>query len=134
MDNYKELRKKRNKRRKQERVILLGMIGVAVVITIVFWCLLLNNKEAKTKELAGLWIYDSVTSYEFTSDNKGVMHVSEQNFHFSYRLDNVRLRIDFENDSVQDCVYKFSIDGNILTIEGKRGTTGGIYKLVKKEL
>ena len=33
-----------------------------------------------------------------------------------------------------DRIIKINIEEDVLTIEGKRGTTGGIYELVKKDL
>ncbi len=132
MSSFSEIKNKRLKRRKQEKIFVSLIVVIAVVVAIVIINLTLRKNESKTDELVGLWIYDSITSYEFTSEDRGVMHVEEQDYEFFYVLRGTCLKIKFDSDLVQDCVYEMSIDGNILTIIGKEGTTGGTYELEKK--
>ena len=124
----------RNKRRKQEKNLVVFSVIVLFLIIVGVCAVILSSQSNRSNKLQGLWIYDSVTSYEFSLDNKGVMHVSEQNYTFSYKLKGRKLNIDFNSTSVQDCVYKINIEENVLTIEGKQGTTGGVYELVRKDL
>lgn len=129
-----QIRLRKNRRRKQEKKLVVFSVIMALAVIIGAGVTILSSQRNHLDKLEGLWIYDSVTSYEFSSDNNGVMHVSEQNYNFSYKLKGNKLNIDFDSQSVHDCVYKINIEEDVLTIEGKRGTTGGIYELVKKDL
>ncbi len=134
MDKRIQIRSKRNRRRKQEKILVTLIIVVAVVLFVLIGVSILGKDKIKADEIEGLWIFDSSTSYEFASDNTGIMHIGQQNYPFSYRLSRQLLKIDFDSESIYDCVYEISIDGDMMTIEGKKGTTGGVYELAKKDL
>lgn len=134
MDNRIKIRRQRNERRKQEKILVTLIITVMVVLFVLIGVSFLSKDQVKMSEIEGLWIFDSSTSYEFASDNTGIMHIGQQNYPFSYRLSRQLLKIDFDSESIYDCVYEISIDGDMMTIEGKKGTTGGVYELAKKDL
>lgn len=127
------IRKQRDKRRKQEKILVATITIVALAVVVLVGVIIFAAEREKKEQIKGLWIYDSTTSYEFASDNTGVMHIGEQNYRFSYRMGRYTIKIDFERETIRDCVYKVSIDEEILILEGKKGTTGGIYELAKKE-
>lgn len=134
MNQRIQIRSKRNKRRKQEKILVTSITVVAVVLLVSVGFLFLAKDKVKMSEIEGLWIFDSSTSYEFASDNTGIMHIDQQNYPFSYRLSWQLLKIDFDSESIYDCVYEIFIDGDMMTLEGKKGTTGGVYELAKKDL
>ena len=134
MDSRIKIRRQRNERRKQEKILVTLIITVMVVLFVLIGVLFLTKDQVKISKIEGLWIFDSSTSYEFAPDNTGIMHIGQQNYPFTYRLSRQLLKIDFDSESIYDCVYEISIDGDMMTIEGKKGTTGGVYELAKKDL
>lgn len=134
MDKRNQIRSKRNRRRKQEKILVTSITAAAVVLLVSIGVLFFVKDKVKMSEIDGLWIFDSSTSYEFSSDNTGIMHIGQQNYPFSYRLSRQLLKIDFDSEAIYDCVYEISIDRDMMTIEGKKGTTGGVYELAKKDL
>lgn len=134
MDSRIKIRRQRNQRRKQEKILVTLIFVVAVVLFVLIGVSFLAKDKVKASEMEGLWIFDSSTSYEFAADYTGIMHIGQQNYPFSYRLSRKLLKIDFDSESIYDCVYEISIDEDIMTLEGKKGTTGGLYELAKKDL
>ena len=41
--------------------------------------------------------------------------------------------MDYENESVRDGTYSFSVENNTLTLIGGEGTVGGTYTLTRVE-
>ena len=136
MKNQKRIKEKHQKRRKQEKYIaiifgILLFVGIAVSIIALKGS---GNNEELTKEMQGLWIYDSITSYQFDAENKGVLRVEDQEYHFTYKVRRDKVRINFNDDIVKDCVYGVSFENGYLYLEGGKGTMGGVYELEKKDI
>ena len=155
MDKQEKIKMNREKHRKQEKTIIIVM-SIVLVIAIVASVLLtrpskdssqeVQNQETpntevsgqevqglEIPELEGLWIHDSTTSYEFASDHTGILHVSEDAYHFEFTVNENSIQIDFADERVLDCEYGVSFENGYLYLEGREGTTGGIYELEKKE-
>ena len=82
--------------------------------------------------LVGTYIYNENVKYEFKEDGKGAMYDSDTKFEFTYTINDNKLEIDFTLDALHDASYNYTIDGDILTLVGGEGTTGGEYKLQKE--
>lgn len=133
MNKGEKIRKNRSKRRKNENriILLICMIAVALGVTGLWaWN---SNQQSTTlmAELEGLWIYDSVTSYEFDMNHGGALYLSDEKYPFEYKIRGNDAKIDFIDDVVMDCKYGISFENGYLILEGKDGTTGGIYRLEK---
>jgi len=122
--------------RKKEKgiTVILGIVAAVIIIGGVFIFNSTKTSDDVIAQLEGLWIFDSVTSYEFDLENNGILHVSEREFSFTYKVTGTELHIDFADEKVQDCVYAISIEGEMLYMEGKDGTSGGKYELMKKNI
>ena len=92
-----------------------------------------NKTEEKSNlNLKGTYIYNENVKYEFKEDGKGAMYDSDTKFEFTYTINDNKLEIDFTLDALHDASYNYTIDGDILTLVGGEGTTGGEYKLQKE--
>ena len=114
--------------------MILGIAAVIIMIGGVSIFGLNKKSDNFAEKLEGLWIFDSVTSYEFDLENNGILHVSDKEFSFTYKVTGTELQIDFADEIVEDCVYDISIEGEMLYMEGKEGTSGGTYELMKKDI
>ena len=83
--------------------------------------------------LIGRWNMDEVTSYEFSRNGKGSMILPSAQYDFTYSVDGDILNIDFAYEGAKDAQYKFTIEGNMLTLDGGNSTTHGIYELTRSK-
>ena len=54
-------------------------------------------------------------------------------YEFSYDIKKDQISIDYENESVRDGTYTFTVEDNTLTLIGGEGTVGGTYTLTRVE-
>lgn len=106
-----------------------GFVIILAIIAIGFFIVAKNisNKD----KLAGEWTTDGVTVYVFDGKGNGVLKVPSSEYKFSYVLGNDKLYIDFESYKATDSDYEYTLENDILTLKGIKGTTG-IYTLIKK--
>ena len=109
---------------------LLILAGAAIVIVIVILLVLLIGGPKKD-ELVGIWKYDQYTEYEFSEDGKGCLCLDDVHYEYKYKISGDNLKLDFTEDVVRDCEYKFGVDGDTLVLTGGEGTDGGTYQLKK---
>lgn len=116
------------RKRRNNKPLLLAAAVVAVVLIVVIIAVSLPKNDSA---LLGVWQYDKYTQYEFNEDGKGCLCADDVHYEYQYKVRNSKLEIDFIEDIVRDCNYKYSIDANKLTLTGGEGTDGGTYKLTK---
>ena len=78
-------------------------------------------KDVKTEavtaeELAGSWTIDGVTDLKFNKDGSGALSVPARQFAFSWKLEDDRLSLSFEDSAVRDVVYDVSKKGLTIVI------------------
>lgn len=82
--------------------------------------------------LQGTWRYDEHTTYEFDGRRHGCMELTTIQMKFTYKVKKDVVTLDFVDENISDCVYKFHVESDKLTLEGGEGTSGGTYKLYKE--
>lgn len=105
---------------------------IFVVILLFKGC---SNDQNTNTELTVVWYYDQYTEYEFDAEGNGSMCLDGNNhFEFTYKTEDNTLYLDFALDYVTDCQYKYTINGDKLTLVGGEGTAevGKVYELTKK--
>lgn len=112
-------------------VILLAVCAVAVCVVVIVcvFAFIPSNKNV----LVGTWEYNDSIHYTFEENGKG--HIADSGYEYkcSYKYDKSEIKLDFEDDFIVDCVYKYSISGDELTLIGSTGTDGGTYTLKRAE-
>lgn len=123
----------RRKRIQRRRRILFTSILILVITLIIILCFVIFKPKSNNNlsALNGVWKYDEYTQYEFNENGEGCMCLDEVHYKYTYSISGDKLTLDFADDAVHDCEYKFSVEGSQLTIIGGEGTTGGTYKLSK---
>jgi len=121
----KRLLKEDVKRIKRNRGMLVAAAVLLVVVVAVF-CLARNH----AKDLRGTWVYSSNTEYDFDGRDKGAMYTGGEKYDFTYKARGKVLTVTYEDPTLETATYQFRIEGNILTLVGGEGTTGGEYQLV----
>lgn len=125
-----EERLKRRKKRQQQRLIRQGAVGaVALGILISIIVLTVKGCSGGTDVLKGKWNLDGTTAYEFSGDGNGALLLPNVTYEFTYEIKKDQISIDYENESVRDGTYTFSVEDNKLTLIGGEGTVGGTYTL-----
>ena len=81
----------------------------------------------------GKWDVDGTTAYEFSGDGNGALLLPNVTYEFSYDIKKDQISIDYENESVRDGTYTFTVEDNTLTLIGGEGTVGGTYTLTRVE-
>lgn len=119
------------KRRGMEALIIIGIIAIlALSISLIF-----HFQKGNTKDLLqfqGEWVYDEYTKYEFDGTGNGCMCLEDLHYAYTYTVDNDEIYIDFEDASLHDCTYTFTLNEKKLMLVGGKGTVGGTYELHKK--
>lgn len=110
----------------KNKKILIPVACIIAILIIIFIILCANNKE-NDKKLLGSWSTKGNTIYEFEKKGKGKMIVPLKEYNFTYKIEDNKLYIDYEDESANDAEYEYTIEKNKLTINGERGT----FKLTK---
>ena len=76
---------------------------------------------------------DGTTAYEFSGDGNGALLLPNVTYEFSYDIKKDQISIDYENESVRDGTYTFTVEDNTLTLIGGEGNAeiGKEYVLTK---
>lgn len=120
-----------NNKKKKKSKMFLSIIIIIILITI-----FIINKEKifmnfGSNKIRGTWTTDGVTIYKFDNNGKGSLITSLSKYDFSYKINDNKIYIDFENEKAIDSSFEFSIKEDTLTIKGIDETTG-IYTLKKQ--
>ena len=111
-----------------------GAVGIAILaVLILIIVLIVKGCSGGTDVLEGKWDLDGTTAYEFSGDGNGALLLPNVTYEFSYDIKKDQISLDYENESVRDGTYTFSIDKDKLTLIGGEGTVGGTYTLTRVE-
>ena len=108
-------------KRKLRKKIVIAMIVIIIAIITTLTIIYLNKKDIN-KVIIGAWTTPGGTIYIFNEDNIGIMRVPLNDYSFSYKIEDNKLIIDFEDESVFDPTYEYVLEKDILTLTGKNGT------------
>lgn len=110
------------KRKNKTKMTLLGVgcgIISAALIFVAVWAVFLRdgkNITGKGGSLYKEWKIDSTTHYRFEEGGRGALVLPSEEFPFSFRIEENRISIDFDDESCIDKNYTFSVIGDILTL------------------
>lgn len=76
----------------------------------------LPDGGADAGELGGKWRIDKNTVYEFDGYGRGILHTAVDDYSFAYSAEDGHLNIDFDTDKGNDRDYKYTVEGETLTI------------------
>lgn len=125
-------RKIKQKKRRQKRIICFVVLVLIILVTVFLGIISINSKK-ELDTFTGTWIYDEYTKYEFDGKGNGCMCIEELHYEYTYTVKDNQLILDFNDNSVHDCTYIFSVKDDKLTIIGREGTVGGTYELHKAQ-
>lgn len=108
---------------------IIGLVALAILILIIV--LIVKGCSGSSDALAGKWDVDGTTFYEFDGDGAGTMILPNTTYEFSYKVKDDQLQIDYEDVSLTDGTYTFTVEDSKLTLIGGEGTVGGTYTLTK---
>lgn len=114
------------------------MIIIATIIAIIIVASLIiinSNKDKFTGNVTifnGVYKYNEDVSYQFNGNGKGVLFDKQDKYNFKYDLNDTELFIKFEDETIEDSTYDYTLENDTLTIIGKDGTVGGTYILKKQ--
>ena len=129
-----EERSKQRKKRQQQMLLRCGAVGIAILaVLILIIVLIVKGCSGGTDVLKGKWDLDGTTAYEFSGDGNGALLLPNVTYEFTYKIKKDQVSIDYENESVRDGAYTFSVDKDKLTLIGGEGTVGGTYTLTRVE-
>ena len=123
----KEARKRRIRRRR-----IRNSVAAALVLVLIVLCIVLLFKSCSTdKRIIGTWDYDTVTVYRFDKNGEGALLLPNESYAFTYSVEEDRLFVDFENESLTDHTYIFTVNGSKLTLAAEE-SAGTEYVLTRK--
>lgn len=127
-----EERLKRRKKRQQQMMLRQGAVGIAILaVLILIIVLIVKGCSGGTDVLKGKWDLDGTTAYEFSGEGTGALLLPNVTYDFTYTIKDDQISIDYENESVRDGTYTFSVEEDKLTLFGGEGTVGGTYTLTR---
>lgn len=115
------------KQKRSRRLAGIGLLAALLILAVVMVIVLTGDP------LMGRWNMDAVTSYEFSRNGKGTLILPSAQYDFTYTIDDNVLNIDFDYDGAKDAQYTFTVDGDVLTLDGGNSTTQGIYELTRSK-
>ena len=95
-------------------IIIIGIIATLVVI--------IYLKNDMNRLIIGTWTTPGGTLYTFNKDGAGLMKVPLNEYSFTYKIEDGKLLIDFKDKNVFDPTYEYSMNKNVLTLKGEKGT------------
>lgn len=128
-------RLKQRRKRQQQLMLRRGTVG-AVVLAILILIIVLIVKGCSvggSDVLKGKWDLDGTTAYEFSGKGNGALLLPNVTYDFTYTIKGDQISIDYENESVRDGTYTFSVEEDKLTLIGGKGTAevGKVYELTR---
>ena len=131
-ERIKRMKRKHRDKKKKNKIIIIAVIFLIVlaIIGIIFLKFRKNdnrpNFTAEEKKivatLIGKWTTDGNTVYEFNEDGSGALIVPVANLPFTYKFENNRIFIDFENEDSEDMFYTYEVTDTKLTLKSVNGT------------
>lgn len=125
----KDKTKKRKKNSKARAILLLILLFIVVAICSFF---IARNVISKPNKFAGTWTVDGTTNYEFDDKGNGKLVLPNDEYKFSYKIEDNKLHIDYESDKANDSDYEYSFINDELILKGL-DTYSGEYKLTKQK-
>ncbi|MBQ9611965.1 MAG: hypothetical protein IJV14_05180 [Lachnospiraceae bacterium] len=134
LERYRQrkLRRKRQQRRRRIGIAFFTILLLLVIGMIVYMAISVRSgKESEKDILVGTWSSDLVTFYTFDGKGSGSMQTSLSIYDFSYELKEQAVVIDYEDETVSDAAYSFSLsdDGSILILTSYDGS---IFEMTKQ--
>ena len=115
--------------RKSHSKLWLLIVGIVALLVLIIGAISLT--KSASKELTGTWVYDSQTEYFFDGAGGGTLISTNAHFDYTYQVSGHKVKLDFADDAVEDAAYRFRVEGDTLTLIGKKGTVGGTYELYR---
>ena len=130
-----EHKQESTKKSKTSKIIWITIVAILVVLIIVVLVLKLNKKTNNVENidtsLLGTYSYEGDTKYKFDKNGRGSLSVGKDKYSYSYKIEDSKLIIDFDDEHVHDATYSYQLDNNSLKLIGEEGTAGGEYILYK---
>ena len=108
---------KKRKLKKKFLIIVTSLFALVAIIS-----LIMILKKPSAPKIVGSWTTDGVTIYRFNKDNTGSLIVSLSEYEFTYKIDDNKIYIDFDNERSVDSTYEYTLEKDKLTLKGERGT------------
>ena len=109
--------KKKKIKKSGKLIIAFGLVTIIFIILILL-LIFRGNKDS----IVGKWTTERGTIYQFNNDNSGVMSIPIADYPFTYKINDNKIFVDFENESSVDTEFEFSFDGDKLLLTSKNGT------------
>ena len=119
---------KRRQQAKRKRIVR-GLLTLFLLVLFVI-AVVIISKELRRDELEGVWALDQTTVYEFDGKGSGILRLPLGNYAFSYTVEDNCLAIDFADEKATDAVYKYSVDGSMLTLDSENDS---VFRLEKQK-
>ena len=131
-----EHKQESTKKSKTSKIIWITIVAILIVLIIVVMLVLKLNKKTNNIEnidtsLLGTYSYEGDTKYKFDKNGRGYLSVGKDKYNYSYKIEDSKLIIDFDDEHVHDATYSYQLDNNSLKLVGEEGTAGGEYILYK---
>ena len=118
--------KQRKPKYKRKRIFITVFILIVILCIIGFIFVKQNNisigSNKKNSSLMGKWTTDGNTVYEFNKNGKGALIVPVTTLPFSYKVEENKISIDFENEDSEDRTYSYELVEDKLTLKDINGT------------
>ena len=113
--------------KKKSRNFLLFVLIIDVLIMTVLLLFV-----ARPDELKGTWDLDHNTTYSFGGHGKGKLEMEQNSYLFKYTLKKGTLSVDFEDETLNDAVFTYSVEDGTLTLANENGTQWSLKKVDSK--
>ncbi len=122
--------------KKTSKIKFIIILATIIAIIIVASLIIINNNKnefsGNVKIFNGVYKYNEDVSYQFKGNGKGILFDKQDKYKFKYDLNDTELFIKFEDETIEDSTYEYTLENDTLTIIGKEGTVGGTYILKKQ--
>ena len=107
------------------------LLIAALALIILLFAVIKLSSGSKDPALTGIWDYQGNTRYSFDGKRHGAMDAGDMHFDYTYKLHGNKLMLNFADDVVGEVTYFYSVQDNVLTLVGDKGTVGGTYELTR---
>ena len=108
----------------KKRSILLFVLLFDILVLIVLLLFV-----ARPDELKGTWDLDHNTVYAFGGHGRGELQLPLNSYPFWYSTKKGTLSVDFEDETLNDAVFTYTVEDGVLTLTNENGTQWSLEKL-----
>lgn len=135
-------RLRRKKIRRRQNMIQRGILASVLLAILILIIVLIAKGCSNDREnsvaidntvysdgIIGNWTINNAITYRFEQDGSGAMVLPNSQYAFSFEIIGNKIYIDFEDETFDDGIFAFRLEGDMLILSGEEDSTNDSFEL-----